>query len=491
MEIKIQSKLSMRSGVAVIPFFRNKTPKFSHDYPEELKRFIIKRFKDKEFQGEFGETIFSYIDSKSFASKILIVGLGEKEKFDQEVAREWGAKTSKKLKRIKATKVTLFFGEEIVFLQEILEGLLMAEYDIGKLKTHKEKKESQKLEQIDIIIPKNNSKQKAEETTKKTQLIVKAVDYIKDLVNSPANIVDAEYLASSAKEIAKTNRYKLTIFGNKELKKMRAGGILAVNQGSKNDAKLIVLEYNGGKKGEAPIILAGKGVVFDTGGYNLKPVGNIETMQQDMSGAGTILGIFKILKELKISKNIIGVAGVVSNMISDTAYRPSDIITMMNGKTVEVTNTDAEGRIVLADVLTYSLKFNPEMMISVATLTGAVGVALGNRYAGLFGNDEKIKNALKKAGEETDDLLWELPIHKDFRKRIKSDFADYQNLDHNSKSGGGASKAGAFLEKFIDNKKWAHIDTGGTAFTSEPKEYQQKGATGHGLRALLKFLESK
>ena len=280
------------------------------------------------------------------------------------------------------------------------------------------------------------------------------------------------------------------MLGDKQLTKLGCGGILAVNKGSDHEAKLVVMEHNGGSRGEKPIVIVGKGVLFDTGGYNLKPTGHIETMQQDMAGAATVFGIFSLLKKLKINKNVIGITPFVQNMINASAYRPSDIIKMYNGKTVEVTNTDAEGRMILADSLHYANQLKPEMVFSIATLTGAVGVALGERYCGIMGNDEGFLDKVKKCGDEIDELAWPLPIHQDYRDTMESKVADITNYDRGTGRMGGASKAGAFLEKFVGDNQWCHIDIGGTAFTDNPKPYETKGATAHGLRLLIKFLES-
>jgi leucyl aminopeptidase len=270
------------------------------------------------------------------------------------------------------------------------------------------------------------------------------------------------------------------------------GGLLAVNRGSKKEAKCIILESDGAKnKREKPITIIGKGIVFDTGGYNLKPTNFIETMHQDKAGACTVLGLFAVLKKLGIKKNIIGIIPIAENLISAEAFRPADIVKMFSGLTVEITNTDAEGRLILADGITYATKLKPDSIITIATLTGAVAVALGDRYSGLLGNNLKLRKDLRKAGREVNDLAWPLPLHRDHKKKMDSRIADIRNADLGTAKFAGASKGAAFLERFVEKFPWCHIDIGGTAYTEDPKEYEQKGATAAGLRLLLRFLEKE
>lgn len=488
MKVKIEHKINSKSDLLIIPVFSDKIKKINSDYPTTIKDFIKKRSSEKDFSAKKGEELFSYVDSKVTPKKLLVMGMGESKKFDFTRARELGAKMAKSAKRHKIKSLNVMVSDEMeAAFEELVEGILMSQYSVAKFKSNKKKK-NDGLELLEFTT-KSKSKN-LDDLLKKAELIVHAVDYVKDLVNAPANIVDTEYLAAEAKKIAKQNGYKIVVMGNKELKKMKAGGILAVNEGSKDEAKLIVLQHDGGKKNEKPIVLVGKGVVFDTGGYNLKPSGGMETMQQDMGGGATVLGVFEVLKKLGIKRNVIGVVPAVSNMVSEKAYRPSDIITMLNGKTVEITNTDAEGRIILADALHYATELDPAEIISIATLTGAVAVALGDRYCGVMGNNKKLTDKLQQAGDEVDELVWPLPIHNDYKKKVDSDVADYKNYDLGSGRYAGTAKAAAFLEKFVNKKAWGHLDIGGTAFTTDPMEYQQKGATAHGLRIFLKFLES-
>lgn len=492
MKIKVQKTVRSSAGLLVAPIYKDDFKKIPSYFPKEVRDFIGSLVKSKDFSGKKGESIVTYFDKKGVSSKLMVIGLGELEQYRKRHTRRIGGAVGKQAKKMKAEEINILFptqwGDDS---QEFVEGVLMGQYDVGKLKTSgKKSKKKYELKALNVVVEKKP--RDIENYLEKGKLISMASELVKDLVNMPANIVDGEYLAKEARRIAKENGYKIAVYKNKELKKMKWGGLLAVNQGSEKDAYCLVLEYDGAKsKKEKPIVIVGKGVIFDTGGYNLKPTSSIETMQQDMAGGATVLGVFDLLKKMKIKKNIIGIVPIAENLISEDAYRPSDIITMLSGKTVEITNTDAEGRLILADALTYGSKFNPECMITIATLTGAVAVALGNRYAGLLGNNTDLRRKLQRAGRSTDDRGWPLPIINDYRDKMKSKVADLRNYDLGTGRYGGTLKAAAFLEKFVGDNKWCHIDIGGTAFTDDPKEYQTSGATAHGLRMLVEFLEDK
>ncbi len=484
MQIKIHNKIKSKKGLLVVTLQEEQLKKIPGKFPSPVKNFIRDRVKNKDLKGKKGEALSTYLMARGVPGQLLVVGAGGKEKYSATIARELGGVVGKFAKKHKSKEVTILAGQD--HLSELTEGFLMAQYNLGNFKT--DKKKVLRTEKLNVVVDKKAKS--LELSLRHAEDVCQAVDLVKDLVNNPANEITASYMAKTARDIARKNKYKIVVLGDKQLTKMGCGGILAVNKGSDHEAKLVVLEHNGGSRGEKPIVLVGKGVLFDTGGYNLKPTGHIETMQQDMAGAATVFGIFSLLKKLKIKKNIIGITPLVQNMVNASAYRPSDIIKMYSGKTVEVTNTDAEGRMVLADSLHYASQLKPELVITIATLTGAVGVALGERYCGIMGNDEQILDKVKESGESVDELAWPLPIHQDYRDIMESKVADIRNYDRGTGRMGGASKAGAFLEKFVSENKWCHLDIGGSAFTDNPKKYETKGATAYGLRMLMKFLET-
>lgn len=495
MKIYIEKQIKDSEGVLVLPIFEDETIKkktfstkldalYEKNLPTELKKIIIEAVNNKEFEPKFGEMLFTYHKSKKFPDKIILLGAGEIKKFNTHQNRRLTGKLAKLIKQKKLKTISILVPEIMQKdMAEMLEAFHLSLYELAKHKTKIEEFEIKSLTFISENSPKN-----IKQAFKRAEILAEANSFTKDLVNSPSNIIDALTFSAEARKIAKENDLSKIILTEKELKKMGWGGLLAVNQGSSKPPRVVVLKYDGGPSKEKPIVLIGKGLIFDAGGYNLKPTNYIETMHQDMSGAATVLGVMKTLKKLNIKKNVIGIMPLAENMVSASAFKPSDIIKMYNGKTVEITNTDAEGRLVLADAITYATKLKPSKIITIATLTGAVAVALGNRYSGIISNTKEIVDELIKAGEEVGELFWELPLHDDYRKATESNIADYKNCETTSREAGTA-KAGAFLELFFDDLPWAHIDIGGTAYTDNPEDFQCKGATAHGLRALVKFLE--
>ena len=489
MIINLENKIATGNCVLVVPIFEGESPKNLKELPSKVSEFFAKVKENKEFLGKKGEKLYTYIEDKNLPEKLFLIGLGKKENFKYRVAKETGAMIGKQLKAAKAKEATIFLPNEVKqFITEILEGLLISQYEIDKLKTKFSKKENHKIDKVKLFT--KLDKDIVEEGLDKAKTMAGASDYIRDLVNYPSNIVDAPYLANEAKKIAKENGYKIEVLGKKELEKIKAGGILAVNQASRKEPKLVVLEYKGAKnKDEKPIAIVGKGIVFDTGGLRVKPGAHMDEMHQDMAGAAVVLGLFKVLKKLNIKKNVVGVMALAENSLGSDAYKPSDIITMLSGLTVEINNTDAEGRVVLGDAVTYSIKYKPKSIVTIATLTGAVYVALGHKYSGLIANNSKIRRELLQAGRESDDLGWPLPLHPEYKKAMDSKYADVRNNDKETASAAGSSKGAAFIERFVGKNDWCHIDIAGTAFTDRPKPYETFGATSSGFYMLLRFLE--
>jgi len=367
------------------------------------------------------------------------------------------------------------------FIGHFLHGLKLKSYEFNKYKTKKEKR----LISINVLRNKNNP-------TAQDQLKFKALEegtfYARDLVSEPGNILHPEEYAKRLNSLKKDG-LKVNIYDEKKLKKLGMHALLGVGMGSIRGSYLVTMEWNGVKNNSKPLAFVGKGVTFDTGGYSLKPARFMEDMTYDMAGSAAVVGLMKNLALRKAKINAVGVVGLVENMVSGDAQRPGDIVKSYSGKTIEVLNTDAEGRLVLADALTFTeKKFKPKFMIDLATLTGAIIVSLGSEYAGLFSNDDKLSKQILDAGEKVEEKLWRMPLHKNYDKLMNSKNADMQNINY--VGGAGSTTAAQFLQRFVLNKTpWAHLDIAGMAFSKYGGALNSGGATGFGVRLLNKLIE--
>jgi leucyl aminopeptidase len=367
------------------------------------------------------------------------------------------------------------------FVGYFLHGLKLKSYEFNIYKSKKDKR----LISINVIGNKNK-------ISSQNQLRFKALEegtfFARDLVSEPGNILHPD---EYAKRLSSLKKYglKINIYDEKKLKKLGMNALLGVGQGSIRGTYLVTMEWNGLKNNSKPLAFVGKGVCFDTGGISLKPAKFMEDMTYDMAGSATVVGLMKNLALRKAKINAVGVVGLVENMPGGNAQRPGDIVKSYSGKTIEILNTDAEGRLVLADALTFTeKKFKPKFMVDLATLTGAIIVSLGSEYAGLFSNDEKLSKQLLEVGEKVDEKLWRMPLHKNFDKLIESKNADMQNINY--VGGAGATTAAQFLQRFILNKTpWAHLDIAGMAFSKYGGALNSSGATGYGVRLLNQLIE--
>ena len=367
------------------------------------------------------------------------------------------------------------------FISYLLHGLRLKSYEFNKYKSKKNKR----LITLNISGNKNKS-------SIKDQLKFKALEegifYARDLVSEPGNVLHPDEYAKRIKSLQK-HGLKVNVYDDRKLKKLGMNSLLGVGQGSIRGSYLVTMEWNGLKKNSKPLAFVGKGVCFDTGGYSLKPAKFMEDMTYDMAGSATVVGLMKNLALKKAKINAVGVVGLVENMVSGNAQRPGDIVKSYSGKTIEILNTDAEGRLVLADALTYTeRKFKPEFIVDLATLTGAIIVSLGSEYAGLFSNNDKLSKQLLDAGDKVREKLWRMPLHENFDKLINSKNADMQNINY--VGGAGSTTAAQFLQRFILNKTpWAHLDIAGMAFSKYGGALNSGGATGYGVRLLNQLIE--
>jgi leucyl aminopeptidase len=374
-------------------------------------------------------------------------------------------------------------GKHENFIGHFLHGLKLKSYEFNKYKTKKESR----LISINVFGDKNK-------ISIHSQLKFKALEegtfFARDLVSEPGNILHPD---EYAKRIVSLKKFglKVVVYDEKKLKKLGMNSLLGVGQGSIRGSYLVTMEWNGAKNKSQPLAFVGKGVCFDTGGISLKPAKFMEDMTYDMAGSAVVVGLMKNLALKKAKVNAVGVVGLVENMPGGNAQRPGDIVKSYSGKTIEILNTDAEGRLVLADALTFTeKKFKPKFIVDLATLTGAIIVSLGSEYAGLFSNDDKLSKQLLDSGEKVEEKLWRMPLHKNFDKLINSKNADMQNINY--VGGAGSTTAAQFLQRFILNKTpWAHLDIAGMAFSKYGGALNSGGATGYGVRLLNKLIEDE
>lgn len=363
-------------------------------------------------------------------------------------------------------------------ITQLVLGAYNADYCFDDFKTKPSPRKS--LKKITLIISDKDTLKEAKLALKNAKAIAQGMILAKNLANTPPNICNPAYLGQTAKALAKEfSSLKVTVIDEPQLKKLKMNTLLAVGRGSKQETKLITLEHQGGAKDEQPIVLVGKGITFDTGGISLKPPASMIGMKYDMSGAASVLGTMRAVALLNLPINILGIVPSAENMPDGDALRPEDVITSMSGLTIEITNTDAEGRLILCDALTYAKRFNPKALIDVATLTGAIVVALGSDNSGLFCNDDQLTNDLVNAGKQTDDTIWPMPVGGAYDRHLKSATADILNAPSTREA--SSVTAACFLAKFIENCPWAHLDIAGTA-------RQKESMTGRPVPLLVQYL---
>lgn len=466
------------------PLFKVETRALNRSFPPRLSPIL----ESGDFRGKEGTSAVVYLGKSFGASKLLLVGLGEKKKLTLEKFRSAAAAAAKQARSLRATSVALFLpplaeqaAEKIV---AIAEGAYLSLYRFDKYIT-KKKNDENAIERIIICSDNPQIAAKGEKAVAEAQVICESTCLARNLANAPGNEIYPETLANAAKESGERWGYKVTVHDEREIKQLGMGGVIGVSQGSSRPPRFLELEY--GKPSQRTVVLVGKGVTFDTGGISIKPSSGMSEMKMDMSGAAAVIGTFDSVSRLKLPLHLIGLIPAVENMPSGSSIRPGDILRHFNGKTSEVDNTDAEGRLILADALAYAEKFKPAAVIDLATLTGACVVALGHYATGMMGNDSGLIEKLKAAGEKTYERVWPLPLFDEYEKLIKSDVADVKNVGG---KWGGAITAGWFLKKFVGKYKWVHLDIAGTAMLEESGDYTQRGASGVGVRLLTEFLKN-
>jgi len=465
------------------------------DIDTALNSALRKAFRSGEFKGQSGQVLQIVPAVGLAAQRILFVGLGLETKADGETLRRAVGLALQKAKEFRAADLALLFDSfdlrrsSVEERARILaEGVLLGDYRFDRYQTDAEAKKVISPKTATLLIGPGKDEVAVQQGVDAARAICRGVILARDLVNEPGNVKSPDFLAQQAAAAAKESGVKCTILKKAELEKEKMGALLGVAQGSVREPRMIILEYNGGNKKDAPIALVGKGVVFDAGGISLKPSAGMEEMKMDMGGGAAVIGAVTAAALLKLPCNLIGIIPAVENMPSGTAIRPGDILTSHSGKTIEVLNTDAEGRLILADALSYAARYKPKKVIDLATLTGACIVALGNHVTAVLGNDDKLVKDIITAGEKAGERAWQLPLFDDYAELIKSDVADVKNIGGRS---AGTITAAAFLQKFADDFKWAHLDIAGTAWAETAKPCYPKGGTGVGVRLLVEWLKGE
>ncbi len=440
--------------------------------------------------GAFGETLTIYKLEGTNCERIVLLGVGDEKKLTLAKLRNLAGKITRQLQKGGTRSVALCLTELNVRgastsdkARAIAEGIWLSLYTFDKYKSEA-KEPARPLKSATLLIESRRELGAVGRAIDVARAASSGVCFARDLGNEPGNICTPAFLGEQAAALA-DDKLQVEVFGQQEIEELGLTALLAVNQGSAHDARFIVLRYNGGQEGEAPIALVGKGLTFDSGGISIKPAAQMDEMKFDMCGSAAVLGIFKAAKELALPRNLLGVIASTENMSGAAAYKPGDIITAYNGTTIEVQNTDAEGRIILADALAYAAEQNPAQIIDFATLTGACVIALGGQASGLLGNDDKLTRALKKSGDASGDRAWPLPMYDEYQEQIKSNIADIKNIGGRE---AGTITAACFLSRFVGKRPWAHLDIAGTAWNMKGSDTATKGATGAGVRLVLDYL---
>ena len=442
----------------------------------------------KEINGKKGKISIIHSHKEIPSERVLIAGLGKKNELTSDVIRNVTGIITKKIHELKIKEFSIIIPEKISIKSDQIISLIVegANLSLYEFDLFKKDKSTNKEPDLTLLTSDKN----AQKIIKNSVTISDAVKFTRDVANLPPNECPPIKLGEIAKKIANKNKMKCTIFSKNKIKSKGLGGVTAVGQGSKNEPRFIILEYRNDKKEQKPILLVGKAVTFDTGGISLKPGEKMDEMKFDKCGGCTVLGIMKAISELRLPINVVAIIPSVENMPSGEAFRPGDIIKLFNGKTAEILNTDAEGRLILADGLAYGIKhYQPSSVMDFATLTGACIVALGTNVAGIISNNVKLASKIKTASAKTSEEVWELPINDDYMDMVKSKVADIRNIGMGRAA--GTITAAAFLANSVGNVPWVHFDIAGTAWiqpSTKNKSYNSHGATGFGVRLVVNYL---
>ena len=507
MQITVESREPARvsADLLAVPLFkldplRWKAPPRLASLDRALGGRISAAIHSGDFHGKRGESQLLHGDADTPCRRVLLLGMGDEDAVDAEALRRVagsavGAALAKRVGKVALLVPTLRRIRPPVLAQAVAEGAVLAAYRFERHKTRREEPAAP-IEAFTLILDKAGDARGARAAAAVGEILATSQNVARDLSNEPANHLPPSALAEAAKKMAREVGLACRVLDVPELRKRKMGGILGVGQGSVNTPRLIVLEHGAPPKpkrrergGKRPTLcIVGKGITFDSGGISIKPAASMHEMKHDMSGAATVVGAMRAVALLRLPMHVVGVIAAAENMPSATAYRPGDVLSTASGQTIEILNTDAEGRVVLADALHFArTEFEPNAIVDLATLTGACVVALGKWCSGLFSSDDSLAARLQRAGDVTGERVWRMPLWAEHREAIRSEVGDWKNTGGRD---GGAITAAAFLWCFVDKTPWAHLDIAGTAWVDKPTPYQPRGATGVGVRLLVEWLRS-
>jgi leucyl aminopeptidase len=486
--IKSGSPEKQRTGCVVVGVFDGRKLSASAQAIDGASRhYLSEVLRRGDLDGKLGATLLLHSVPQIPADRVLLVGLGRERDFNEAAYRTALAAATRALRSTGASEATICLTDLALKRRDtawkIEQAVIMVSegaYRFDRMKS-KPPEAKRALRKVTLHVAKRGEIPEGETAMERGQAIADGMAFAKDLGNLPANVCTPAYLAEQAQDMGRRNGIKVEVLEQKDIEKLGMGCFLAVARGSRQPPKLIVLEYQGGKRDTPPVALVGKGITFDTGGISIKPAAEMDEMKFDMCGAASVLGTMKAIAQMKLPLNVVGVIPATENMPGGNAIKPGDIVTTMSGQTVEILNTDAEGRLILCDALTYVEKFKPSAVVDIATLTGAIVVALGHVATGLFSNSDPLARELLQAGEAAWDRAWHMPLWDDYQEALKSNFADIPNIGSRA---GGSVTAACFLSRFTKSYPWAHLDIAGTAW----KSGAEKGATGRPVALLSHFL---
>ncbi|HWO41104.1 MAG TPA: leucyl aminopeptidase [Candidatus Eisenbacteria bacterium] len=480
---------TVKSELVVIPVHERKLDEpVIRALDRHLRGRLRERIEKSKFTGAEGSTLLHATGGAVPAGHVLLVGLGRDTEVDAHTWRKAAARARKEAASLGAEEIALYFAptrEPAAAAGAIVEGMLLAAYQFNRYRSNS--KPASELKSLSFFKPGLTRAAAIDKAVREAVDVIPGVFLARDLVNEPPSVTTARFLGEQAAQHCRGRGLSVDVWGKKKIEAMKLAGLLAVNRGSHEEPRFITIRYKPPVRARKRVFLVGKGITFDSGGLSLKPSKSMETMKLDMAGGAAIIGAMSRLPHLRPEIEVTGYIPATDNLPGGNAQKPGDVIRYLNGKTIEVLNTDAEGRLILADALALAARQKPDCIINLATLTGACMVALGNEVAGLFSNDQSLADRLLNAARECGEKIWQLPLVKEYREDIKSSVADMKNV---AGPHGGAIIAALILQEFVEEVPWAHLDIAGPAFTEKETPICARGGTGFGVRTLLRFLST-